>query len=278
MKGTVAEAKKAAKKCKKTAFCTPVLSQCMKAVATMIACLSQPVQQEFLLDTGAGRNLISSKSLPQSFREHVHEANEPIEFCTGGGIRPSAEVVDLSGELSGTNTFYMLKDCPHALSAGLQVEQHGRPFVWFPGQLPYLIKADRVSDVVHHVPESARIYADRVEQNVPILSESVAVAAPDAVSGMPATGGEPSSSSKGDTSRPSVRPHELLAPDAKAFEEAPPTPGHPSDLPRSKRGVKLDDSLPHFGVEEELLAAREPETEPGDEPLTSEDEEWTLIA
>ena len=28
-------------------------------------------------------------------------------------------------------------------------------------------------------------------------------------------------------------------------------------------------------VEEELLAAREPEKEPGDEPLTSEDEEWT---
>ena len=72
-----------------------------------------------------------------------------------------------------------------------------------------------------------------------------------------------------------MRPHELLAPDAKAFEEAPPTPGHPSDLPRSKRGVKLDDSLPHFGFEEELLAAREPEKEPGDEPLTSEDEEWT---
>ena len=95
------------------------------------------------------------------------------------------------------------------------------------------------------------------------------------VSGMPATGGEPSSSSKGDTSRPSVRPHELLAPDAKAFEEAPPTPGHPSNLPRSKRGVKLDDSLPHFGVEEELLAAREPEKELGDEPLTSKDEEWT---
>ena len=87
-----------------------------------------------------------------------------------------------------------------------------------------------------------------MEQNVPILST-------DAVSGMPATGGEPSFSSKGDTSRPSVRPHELLAPDAKAFEEAPPTPGHPLDLPRSKRGVKLD-SLPHFGVEEELLARK----------------------
>ena len=80
---------------------------------------------------------------------------------------------------------------------------------------------------------------------------------------MPATGGEPSSSSKLDTSRPSARPHELLAPDARAIEEAPPTPGHPSDLPRSVRGVKLDDFLPHFGVEEELLAAREPEKEPG---------------
>lgn len=53
-----------------------------------------------------------------------------------------------------------------------------------PGQLPYLVKADRIQDLVAHVPESAKIYADRVEQNVPIIAEQL-----DAIS--PGPGSEP---------------------------------------------------------------------------------------
>ena len=56
------------------------------------------------------------------------------------------------------------------------MNEHQRPFIWFPNQLPYLVKADRVQDIVHHVPESAKIYADRVQENVPIISESVTIA------------------------------------------------------------------------------------------------------
>ena len=57
------------------------------------------------------------------------------------------------------------------------------PFIWFPktvytvstNQLPYLVEADRAQNIVHHVPESAKIYADRVQENVPIISESVSL-------------------------------------------------------------------------------------------------------
>ena len=155
-----------------------VFEKAVKVFSAIAACVNPvlpQVNQEFLLDTGAGRNLISFKSMPQEFKEHVADAPEKVQFATGGGIRPSAKALNLQGELSGKNTFYALKDCPHALSVGIQVEQHKRPFVWVPGQLPYLIKADRIKDMVLHVPESAKIYASRVDENVPILSEAVTV-------------------------------------------------------------------------------------------------------
>ena len=56
------------------------------------------------------------------------------------------------------------------------MNEHQRPFIWFPNQLPYLVKADRVQDIVHHVPESAKIYADRVQENVPTISQSATIA------------------------------------------------------------------------------------------------------
>ena len=159
--------------------------------------------------------------------------------------------------MSGNNTFYALKDCPHALSVGIQVEQHRRPFVWFPGQLPYLIKADRVKDVVHHVPESARIYASRVAENVPILSESICVAMPASMGG--------SSGSKDPIS--SETPVPLPAPVVET--EAPRTPAHPSDLPRSEKPLKLvRNTLPHFGDEvDEVFKSEGIVRELGDEPI-----------
>ena len=153
------------------------------AVAACVNSVLPHVNQEFLLDTGAGRNLISYRSMPDEFKEHVFNAPEKVQFATGGGIRPSSKALKLEGSLSGTNTFYALKDCPHALSVGIQVNEHQRPLVWFPNQLPYLIKADRVQDIVHHVPESAKIYADRVHENVPIMSESVCIAMPASTGG-----------------------------------------------------------------------------------------------
>ena len=244
-----------------------VFEKAVKVFSAIAACVNPvlpQVNQEFLLDTGAGRNLISYKSMPDCFKEHVAEAPEKVQFATGGGIRPSAKALNLEGQLSGNNTFYALKDCPHALSVGIQVEQHRRPFIWFPGQLPYLIKADRAKDVVHHVPESAKIYASRVDENVPILSESVCVAMP------ASTGG--SSGSKDPISSEAPRP----LPDPIPVEsEAPRTPAHPSDLPRSDKPLELArEILPHFGDEvDEVFKSEGIVRELGDEPIDSDDEE-----
>lgn len=63
----------------------------------------------------------------------------------------------------------------------------------FPNQLPFFIKLDRLGDVTFHCPESAKIYADRVVENVPILAERVECLA------MPV---EPSSESKEVSGKP----------------------------------------------------------------------------
>ena len=65
------------------------------------------------------------------------------------------------------------KECPPVLSLGIQIEQHRRGFVWLPDQMPYLIKADRIQDMTHFVPESAKIYASEVQENVPVIVEQV---------------------------------------------------------------------------------------------------------
>ena len=67
--------------------------------------------------------------MPGCFNEHVTFAPETVQVATGGGVCPSATALNLEGQLSGKNTFYALKDCPHDLSVGIQVEQHR------PGQL-----------------------------------------------------------------------------------------------------------------------------------------------
>eukprot|EP00439_Symbiodinium_sp_Y106_P022683 s2641_g2.t2 len=131
------------------------------------------LSMEFLLDSSAGRNLISKKHLPEETHEMFSKAPEKLTFSTGGGTRSGTQAVRLKGDCSGENVFYSLKECPPALSIGIQVNEHKRPWVWFPDQLPFFVKADRVQDVTFFCPESAKIYADRVEENVPVLRESV---------------------------------------------------------------------------------------------------------
>ena len=204
------------------------------------------ISREFLLDTGAGRNLISNKGKP-----FVDDAPEKVNFATGGGKRASSKAIKLRGSLSGTNVFYTLKDCPAALSVGLQVNGHQRPFIWLPNQLPFLVKADRAHEITFFCPESAKIYADRVVENVPILAEKVSGV--DMNSNIPLAPASSSSSSGPSSSS---------------------APG-PSDLPRGEELLRLKDpAVPRFGSgEDELDKIVEPIIEKGDEALDSEDEE-----
>eukprot|EP00438_Fugacium_kawagutii_P025376 Skav223563 [mRNA] locus=scaffold34:198043:207130:- [translate_table: standard] len=145
--------------------------KCFAAIAAV--CEPSSSHQEFLVDSGAGRNLISSKDMPEPWNHYIAEAPEQLRFATGGGMRPSTKAIRLRGSLSGEGLFYTLKDCPAALSLGQQVNEQGRAWIWFPNQLPFFVQSSRLADVTFHCPESAKIYVDRVEQNVPILAETI---------------------------------------------------------------------------------------------------------
>ena len=132
----------------------------------------------------------------------------------------------------------------------------------FPGQLPYLVKADRVKDMVHHVPDSAKIFADRVEENVPIVSESVCVA-------MPASSVEAAA-----PKTPSRRRSQCLC-QVLHMSHCHAPQQYPSDLPRSKEPLRLNrEVMPHFGREvDEVFQTADVEREKGDDPIDSDDEE-----
>lgn len=132
--------------------------KCFAALATITGPLA--IKQEFLIDSGAGRNLISKKDIPDQWIPFLDEAPEKLRFSTGGSIRNSSEAVRLRGE-SGEGIFYALPECPAALSLGQQVNEQGKGWVWFPNQLPFFIKPERLAEVVFHCPASAKVYADR---------------------------------------------------------------------------------------------------------------------
>ena len=136
------------------------------------------------------------------------------------------------------------------------------PFIWFPSQLPYLVEADRVQDIIYHVPESAKIFADRVQENVPIIA-------------MPASTGGSSSS----RDLPVEAPVPLPGPPRRETLEHEPM-RRPDDLPRSEEPLVLKGAdVPHFGAgDDEIIMAKEPSKEEADKALDSEDEElnpWT---
>ena len=83
--------------------------KCFGAIAAVYS--PQVFQQEFLVDSnsGAGRNLVSSKDMPVQWNGFVADAPEQLRFATGGGIRPSSKAVKLKGEISGEGIFYTLK-------------------------------------------------------------------------------------------------------------------------------------------------------------------------
>ena len=236
---------------------------------------------DFLLDSGAGRNLISRKSLPVEAQGLFSQAPEKLKFSTGGGTRSGSEAIAIEGELSGQNTFYQLTECPPAISVGMQVQQHKRPWIWMPGELPYFIKSDRLQDVVYHCPEDARIYADRVEQNVPILREAIKCSAlacpPEALShaNVKATPSEPASSSS-DPPPPHLR---KIARKESRPEYPTPEPVEAVTPKVEPLRLKPDGSLPRFGDDDELRACAEPEMGEMDQPLDEEDAEthpkWT---
>ena len=146
------------------------LSAMSPEIPAMINNCNMTTSLDFLIDSGAGRNLISKKGLPSEFAEHFTDPPEKLRFATWGGLRQGSDAIKREIEWK---QHILLLEGASALSLGIQVNERQKPWVWFPGQLPFFIKADRIQDVTFHCPESANIYVDRVVQNVPILHENL---------------------------------------------------------------------------------------------------------
>ena len=263
-----------------TRFITTMMAatSCFSPLSNPCACAGllgdlapKTLDMEYLIDSGAGRNLISKTSLPEEAHDLFEKAPEKLKFSTGGGVRSGSDAIRINGTITGNNVFYALKDCPPALSLGIQVNEHKRAWIWFPDKMPFFVKPERLQDVTFHCPEDAKIYADRVVQNVPILKESITC------SGLPASTKaedkwafagpfEPASSSSDPAPLALRRTAEgrsgLRSPDA-----SPAGKGSSGDVP-----------VAHFGDGDELEDCVPPEKTPDDEPLDEEDAEaypWT---
>ena len=194
---------------------------------------------EWIADSGAGRGLGSSESLlaagiPSALIQgNLVRSAEPIDFATGGGRRTGSTTIGLHGDIFGrTNTYMLGSSCPLVRSLGQVVEEAGMPFIWLPGGLPYFAASADAIQIA--CDEAERVYASRVEQNVPIFKERVQI-----VPGLPASAG--SSSPAGPVSAP-------IAPSDVPRAAAPPErPDHPSDAD-SEGGVDA--------MSEELKLAR----------------------
>ena len=284
------EAKKVCRKVTRSSLrvpCVQLLAKAVTTIMTAITCCnpmsqidhssvpalaSHPCQMEFLMDSGAGRNLLSKDSMPDDWRGFIIDPPENLIFRTGGGERKTTKAIELQGQVSGLNTFYTLDSCPHALSLGIQVNHHKRGFVWLPDELPYMIKADRLGDLKHFCPESAKIHME-VRENVPIIHEWVGAAPADLeASPGPVAFDSDTEPIGGPSSGSRDRPAGAPVPEPEPRVEAP------VDLPKVSDKVLKEkpETLPHFG--DELMLCDEPKAEPLDAPLDEEDEEanpWT---
>eukprot|EP00435_Cladocopium_sp_Y103_P018472 s2405_g4.t1 len=132
------------------------------------------VELEWIADSGASRFLASVRSLTsQGLSENsVHTCVMPasaINFETGNGTTRSTEQFPVHGSKFGTYEHWILDDCPIARSLG-EVVSKGLPFIWMPGELPYFAEN---ADSVKIKCKGQRLFADRVEENVPIFKETV---------------------------------------------------------------------------------------------------------
>ena len=148
----------------------------LAAVAILAASVLGANGFEFAADTGAGRHSISRESLINQgasgldFDRNTRVAGESLRFHTGGGTRNSSDSIGLRDDIFGTSNHFILDGCPFVRSVGVDVQQNGFGFVWLPGQLPFYIKDP--SNCKVESPESNKIYASRVAENVPFFKSN----------------------------------------------------------------------------------------------------------
>ena len=205
--------------------CPSLLEKAVKCFAAMtMVCNPVGTCHEFLIDSGAGRNLISQKMMPEFWGQFLADAPENLKFSTGGGVKSCSKALKLRGDTMGEGVFYALKDCPPAISLGQQVIDFRKPWIWLPDELPYFVKPDRVKDIKIVVPEDAKVHATKVVEYVPILEEHVECLAMVGKVDTKPSASSSSSSSKEDpkTVLEKSRPQELGTSSPGAILETPP--------------------------------------------------------
>ena len=137
---------------------------------------------ELVGDTGAGENLASVEALRRQGLEvdqFITQTSHPVKFLTGGGQRCGDSTVGFwSSEFQRMSNFYLLPQCPVALSIGQLVEEDGYSFLWHPSKLPMLIPP---TTQFHFQVDGPTVPADRVEHHVPMFRLAV-----DCAHGLPA--------------------------------------------------------------------------------------------
>ena len=152
----------------------PGLPAILSRAVTARSNLSSTFDIEWIADSGAGRGLGSERAFVQQgipkekFYEHISDIH-PTKFETGNGTFTSDTCVDLPGESFGQAKFNVMNDCPLVRSLG-KVVSSGKPFVWMPGEMPFF--ANSSDDVQIAADESQFLYAQRVEDFVPIFREN----------------------------------------------------------------------------------------------------------
>ena len=167
-----------------TSFCSVFALASKNARRRMIKHLDVPnknlfneFELEYIDDSGAGRPILSVEGLTQqgipktAINENVEKASTPMIFECGGGDVPSDNSLSITSPILGKTEAYLLPGkSPIAMSMG-EIVQKGRPLVWETDKLPF--HATDASKLQISCPLKYRLYADRIEENVPIFKETV---------------------------------------------------------------------------------------------------------
>ena len=131
-------------------------------------------------------------------------------------------------------SFWMV--CPFVRSVGVDVQQNGFGFVWLPGQLPFYIKDP--SNCKIETPESNKIYASRVAENVPFFKSNFQF-----IPGVAAIPGE-----EGDHIEEIVHGHDpVRAEEVRAVAPEEPLPLLSDAVVRARaEAVSIEHRLSHF--------------------------------
>ena len=139
-----------------------------------------PSKRTFMIesidDSGAGKSITSFEDLlkqgvPRALLDRcVREPENVLTFdCSGGELKANLVIGAQSHSYGKKECFVLKKGCPNADSMGETIHRLRRAHIWLPDQLPWY--CTDVSKLRIECPLKYRLYADRVENFVPVRKE-----------------------------------------------------------------------------------------------------------